>query len=590
MPISDAFLDELVSRTDITELVGGYVRLTKKSGSNMFGLCPFHSEKTPSFTVNSDKQIYHCFGCGKGGGAIGFVREVENLPFRDAVEFLARKAGMTVPEEEGQAEASNRRRRIYDLNREAARHFHAMLMTPAGEKARDYLAQRGISKASVTKFGIGVAPDQWSTLLDAMLKKGYKLQELIDAGLSRHGKKEGGAYDFFRNRLMFPVIDVRGSVIGFSGRRLDAEKDYKYINSPDTPVFTKSRNLFGLNLAKKTKEGMLILVEGNIDVVMLHQAGFDCAVAPLGTAFTSEQSRLLAQYTEKITVVFDPDEMGQKATLRALSLLERTGKNVKVVNLGTSGDPDDFIRKHGAEAFRILLERSDSNTDYRLISILNSCNMSTDEGRLAYLAAATDMLTELKSQPEREIFGAKVAQAAGVSAESVKNEVDKKLRIKARRDKKDFEKGVTRPRANLQPASRELRYTNEISAVAEEGIIRCLVFDPALLKIANEMGLSKEEFTSDFLAKIYEMLERRISGDREVSQALILSELETDEASQLTSILQKTESLKQGEKTIRECIEKIRAERLKTGTPDEEMLLEIKRLKEKKTPEDEDKK
>jgi len=591
MAIPDSFLDELVSRTDITELVGGYVRLTKKSGSNMFGLCPFHSEKTPSFTVNSDKQIYHCFGCGKGGGAIGFVKEVENIPFRDAVELLARRAGMTVPEEEGQAEASNRRKRIYDLNREAARHFHATLMTPSGEKARDYLAMRGISKASVTKFGIGVAPDQWSTLLDAMTKKGYLLQELIDAGLCRYGRKEGGgAYDFFRNRLMFPVIDIRGSVIGFSGRRLDAEKDYKYINSPDTPVFTKSRNLFGLNLAKKTKAGMLILVEGNIDVVMLHQAGFDCAVAPLGTALTSDQTRLMAQYTDRITVVFDPDEMGQKATLRALSLLERTGKNVKVVNLGASGDPDDFIRKHGADAFRILLERSDSNTDYRLISILNSCNMSTDDGRLAYLAAATDMLSELKSQPEREIFGAKVAQAAGVSAESVKNEVDKKLKIKMRRQKKDFEKDVTRARANLQPASRELRYSNELSAIAEEGIIRCLVLDPALLKTASEMRFSKEEFTSAFLAKVYEILERRISGDREVSQALILSELESDEASQLTLILQKPESLSQGEKTIREYIEKIRAERLKTQTPDEEMLLEIKRLKEKKTPEDEDKK
>jgi len=585
MPIPDSFLDELVSRTDITELVGGYVRLTKKSGANMFGLCPFHSEKTPSFSVNSEKQIYHCFGCGKGGGAISFIREIENVPFRDAVEVLARKAGMTVPEEDGQVETANRRKRILELNRESAKHFHAMLVSPLGESARDYLAARGISKASVTRFGLGVAPNDWSLLLDAMTRKGYTKQELIDAGLCRHGKKDGGAYDFFRNRLMFPVIDVRGSVIGFSGRRLDAEKDYKYINSPDTLVFTKSRNLFGLNLARKSKAGMLVLVEGNIDVVMLHQAGFDSAVAPLGTAFTSEQSRLIAQYTDRIIIVFDSDEMGKKATLRALTLLEKTGKSVKVVDLGASGDPDDFIRKHGADAFKVLLERSDSHIEYRLLAIANTYDMNTDEGRLSYLSAATDLLSEIDNEPEREIYGAKTAQTAGVSPESIKNEIAKKRKIKRGRNKKDFEKDVTRARAKVQPASRELRYTNELSAVAEEGVIRCLVIDPTLIKTTAEMGFSREEFTSPFLAKIYGMLEKRLYEGREVSEAFILSELEPGEASQLTIILQKPESLPHSGRIIREYIEKIRAERLKTQTPDEEMLLEIKRLKETKKPE-----
>jgi len=585
MSIPDSFRDELVSRTDIVELISGYVRLTKKSGANMFGLCPFHSEKTPSFSVNSEKQIYYCFGCGKGGSAIGFIREIENLQYRDAIEFLARKAGMTVPEEEGQIEVSSRRKRILGLNREAARHFHAMLKAPGGKTARDYLASRGISKESVTRFGIGVAPDQWSALLDSMTKKGYSMKELIDAGLCRRGRKDDGAYDFFRNRLMFPVISVRGDVIGFSGRRLDAEKDYKYLNSPDTAIFTKSRSLFGLNLAKKTKAGMLVLVEGNIDVVMLHQAGIDCAVAPLGTAFTSEQSRLLAQYTDKITIVFDPDDAGRKATLRALSLLEKTGKNVKVVNLGSSGDPDDFVRKHGADAFRILLERSDSNIEYRLLEILNKNNMNTDDGRLSYLSEATDMLSEVKNEPEREIYGAKAAQAAGVSVESVKNEIAKKLKMRKGREKKDFEKDVVRARARVQPASRGLRYNNELSAVAEEGIIRRLIHDPALIKVAADIGFSQEEFTSPFLAKLYSLVENRISGERDVSEAHILAELESDEASQLTVILQKPESLSHGDRIISEYIERVRAERLKIQVPDEGMLLELKRLKENKTPE-----
>jgi len=588
MPIPDSFLDELISRTDITELVGGYVRLTKKSGANMFGLCPFHSEKTPSFTVNSEKQIYHCFGCGKGGGAIGFIRDIENVQFRDAVEILAKRAGMTVPEEEGQTERSNRRKRMLELNRDAARHFHAMLSTPLGEPVREYLATRGISKASATRFGLGAAPDSWSTLLDAMKKKGYKEQELIDASLCSRGKKEKGAYDFFRNRLMFPIIDVRGNVVGFSGRRLDSEKEYKYLNSKETATFTKSRNLFGLNLAKKTKTGTLILVEGNIDVVMLHQAGFDNVVAPLGTALTSEQSRLLSQYTEKIVVVFDANEAGQKATLRALTLLERTGKNVKVVNLGTSGDPDEFIRKHGAAAFELLLERSENNIEYRLLSIQKTCDMTTDEGRLAYLAAATNMLSEIKSEPEREIYGAKVAKTAGVSAGAVKNEVEKKIRMKNGREKKEREKATTRPLASIQPASRELRYTNEISARAEEGIIRCLVLDPALIKVIQTSEFTKDEFSSEFLGKLYSILEKRITEDREINEAILLANLESGEASQLTRILQKPESPVHREGTIMESIERVRSERLKMQIPDEEMLLEIKRLKNKKISEVED--
>jgi len=579
MAISDSFLDELISRTDITEIVGSYVRLTKKSGQNMFGLCPFHSEKTPSFTVNSEKQIYHCFGCGKGGGAIGFIREVENVPFRDAVEILAKKAGMDVPQEAGQQENVNKRKRMYELNRDAAKHFHAMLTTPYGKTAAEYMAERGISKTSVTRFGIGVAPDQWNLLYEAMTHKGYSKQELFDAGLCRPGKKEGGAYDFFRNRLMFPIIDIRGNVLGFSGRRLDKGNEYKYLNSPDTPVFTKSRNLFAINLAKKSKAGMLILVEGNIDVVMLHQAGFDCAVAPLGTALTAEQSRLLASYTDQIIVVFDSDEAGRKATLRALSLLERTGKNVKVVNLGSSGDPDDFIRKHGADAFKILLERSENNFEYRLLEIMNSCDMKTDEGRLAYLTAATDLVSDIKSEPEREIYGSKIALAANVSPEAVKNEVIKKIRTKKKRARTEEERNVTRVRANAQPAVRELRYANELSAVAEEGVIRLIVNDPGLLSSAVKTGFSQDEFTSPFLSKVYGILERRISSEREVSEKLILPELDPGEASQLTIILQKPETLLQGERIIKEYINKIRAERLKTQIPDEDILLEIKRFK-----------
>ncbi|MCL2627123.1 MAG: DNA primase [Oscillospiraceae bacterium] len=581
MAIPESFIDELVSRTDITELVGGYVRLIKKSGSNMFGLCPFHSEKTPSFSVNSDMQMYHCFGCGKGGGAITFIREVENLPFRDAVEVLARRVGMTVPEESGQVELTSRRKRILELNKEAAKHFHQMLSSPLGQAARDYLAQRGLSKAIVTRFGIGAAPDNWSLLLEAMNKKGYTKQELIDAGLCRHGTKGDGAYDFFRDRLMFPVIDVRGDVVAFSGRALAPDaKSHKYLNSPDTIAFSKGRNLFGLNFAKKTKSGKLILVEGNIDVVMLHQAGFDNAVAPLGTAFTPEQARLLSNYTKQIVIAFDSDESGKRATLKALPLIEATGTDTKVIDLGVAGDPDDFIKKRGADSFNSLLERGENHIEYRLQTILRSFDMQTDEGRLKYLAAATDYLTEIDSRPEREIYSARVAETAAVSVESVKNEINRKLKIKLRRGKKDFEKTVTRPKVSLQPASRELRYDNEASAVAEEGIIRCLMIDQSLIKIAMEKGFSADEFTSQLLAKIYAAIEHRLTSDKKADRAQIMSTLEPEEAAHFTLILQKPEAISDGEKSMSRYIEKIRTEKIKSAAPDASMLLEIKKLKE----------
>ena len=579
MAIPESFLDELVARTDIVELVGGYVRLIKRSGSNMFGLCPFHSEKTPSFSVSSDKQIYHCFGCQKGGGAINFVMEIENLEFRDAVEFLAKRAGMTMPDEGAPDEFLHKRRRMLELNRDAARYFHETLLSPSGESARKYLAKRGISQKMVTRFGLGAAPDAWSGLLDAM--SGYTKQELIDAGLARRGKKEGGAYDMFRNRLIFPVIDVRGGVIGFSGRAL-GDNEPKYLNSPDTLVFNKSRNLFALNIAKKSKSGMLILAEGNIDVVALHQAGFDCAVAALGTALTEDQVRLMARYTESAVIAFDADEAGKKAALRAIGLFEKTKLGVKVLDFGEAKDPDEFLQKSGADAFSLLLERSENHIEYRLMTIKNNADLGSDEGRLKYIYAATELLSELASEPEREIYGAQVAKTAGISPESVENEVKKMRKTKRARQRKQYEKRVTRPAAAMQPADRSLRYENEYSAAAEEGVIRCLMRDLELLRICEDMNFGSEEFTSPLLAKVYEVLSMRESRGREPTEGLILSGFPANEASQLTVILQKPEATPHSEKSIRDYIEKIRAEKYKSDAPDEKLLLAIKKYREMK--------
>ena len=380
MAFSQDFLQELSDRNPIEDVVGEYVQFTKRSGQNLFGLCPFHSEKTPSFSVSPSKQIYHCFGCGKGGSVINFIMEIENLSFPEAVEFLARRAGMKVPEQQSDP-GKPKRDRLYALNRDAARFFYEQLSTPAGAAAVDYMLRRGITPGTARRFGLGCAPESWDALCSAMKEKGYTERELYDAGLVRRGKK-GGVYDAFRGRLMFPVIDVRGNVIAFSGRAL-GDVEPKYLNSPETPVFSKSHNLFGLNLAKKSKSGYIILVEGNIDVVSLHQAGFDSAVASLGTSLTPEQARLISRFKQEVVIAYDADEAGKKAAQRAIGILEKLELKVRVLTVRGAKDPDEFIKAKGPEAFQNLLAESENHVEYRLDAVRAKHDLATDEGKPA---------------------------------------------------------------------------------------------------------------------------------------------------------------------------------------------------------------
>ena len=413
MAFSESFLTELVERNDIVDVVSGYVRLSKKSGSNMFGLCPFHSEKTPSFSVSPDKQIYHCFGCGKGGGVINFIMEIENLGFRDAVEFLARRAGMQMPEEENDKE-SQKRARMLALNKDAAHFFYEQLYSPAGRPGLEYMQGRRIGRAAATNFGLGFAPDTWDSLRNAMKAKGYTDFELFDAGLVRKGKS-GGFYDTFHSRLMFPVIDVRGNVIGFSGRII-GDGEPKYMNSPETLVFNKSRNLFALNLAKKSKSGYIILSEGNIDVVSLHQAGFDSAVASLGTSLTPEQARLISRYKSEVIIAYDNDGAGIKAAQRAIGILEKLDLKVKVLRMSGAKDPDEFIKLKGADAFRNLLEGSEDQVDYRLHAVTAKYDLSADEQKVEFLKEATELVARLPGAVERQVYAMRVASLSGVAA------------------------------------------------------------------------------------------------------------------------------------------------------------------------------
>ena len=564
MPFPDNFITELTERNDIVDVVSGYVRLTKRSGANMFGLCPFHSEKTPSFSVSPDKQIYHCFGCGKGGGVINFIMEIENLSFPEAVEFLAKRAGMPLPEETNDRE-SRRRARMLALNKDAARFFYEQLSTAEGRRAGEYMVRRRISPATAKNFGLGFAPNTWDSLLHAMERKGYSGQELFEAGLARRGKN-GGYYDVFRDRLMFPVIDVRGNVIGFSGRIL-GDGEPKYMNSPETLVFNKSRNLFALNLAKKSKSGYIILSEGNIDVVSLHQAGFDSAVASLGTSLTPEQARLLSRYTDQVIIAYDNDGAGVKAAQRAIGILEKLDMRVKVLRMSGAKDPDEFIQTRGPDAFRNLLEASENQVDYRLRSVTDKYDLSVDEQKVEFLKEATELVAKLPSAVERQVYAMRVASQAGIASDVVAAEVERRRKRLLSRARKEDERQQSRPARQAQPAEKELRYTDAASAAAEEGLIRLLYLEPSLGK--SPRLPAAEDFSSPALGHIYTEIRRRIERGETVSTSALSEALSLQEMSLLVELLQKPEVLSQGEKALADYIEKIRQQKnLAAGSTD----------------------
>ncbi len=573
------FLNELTERNDIVDVVSGYVRLTKKSGSNLFGLCPFHSEKTPSFSVSPDKQIYHCFGCGKGGGVINFIMEIENLSFPEAVDFLAKRVGMQVPEESNDHE-SRRRARMLSLNKDAARFFYDQLSAPEAQRARDYMQKRRIGPVTAKNFGVGFAPDSWDSLLKAMNRKGYSDQELFEAGLVRRGKSGSGFYDTFRNRLMFPVIDVRGNVIGFSGRIL-GDGEPKYMNSPETLVFNKSRNLFALNLAKKSKSGYIILAEGNIDVVSMHQAGFDSAVASLGTSLTPEQARLLSRYTDQVIIAYDNDGAGKKAAQRAIGILEKLDLKVKVLAMTGAKDPDEYIQTRGAAAFRNLLEGSEDQLDYRLRSVVDQYDLNEDAQKVEFLKAATDLVARLPGSAEREVYARRVASLAGIAADAVIAEVKQRRARLIRRADRDTERQQTRTAAP-SPGVGKRRYEDEASARAEEGVIRTLLLDPELITTPSLPPL--EHFSDPALAHIYAAVAERLKAGESISPAALGSCLDGEEMSLLVRLQNEPLSAANGARALEDYIHKINECRALKQRPEspEDWEAYRKRLKERK--------
>ena len=575
MAFPPSFIDELVARNPIEDVVGQYVTL-KRSGSNMFGLCPFHGEKTASFSVAPDKGIYYCFGCHKGGGPVNFMMEVEGLSYPDAVRALAKRVGMEVPEDEQYQSRYRQQERLWALMKEAGRFYNEQLYTPAGAECMAYVQKRGLSKSIVTRFGMGFAPNSWNALVDAMRKKGYTDQELRDADLV--GEKNGRIYDRFRNRLMFPIIDVRGNVIGFGGRVLD-DSTPKYLNTSETVIFNKRKNLFGLNFAKKSKQGYMILVEGNIDVVTLHQYGFDNAIASLGTSLTEEHAALLSRYTEQIVLTYDSDEAGQRAAKRAIPMLEKVGIHVKVLKMRDAKDPDEFLHKFGPDAFKVLLEESSNRVEYQLSAIRAKYDLREDEQKIQYVHEAAELISTLDSSVKREVYGGRVAESAGISADAMKLEVNKAFKRRIAREKKKQEKIDLAPAQALQPKVRNMRYDNMRSAMAEEGIIALAMREPALLDQAG--SLTGDKFSVPLLGRVYDQLLARHKQGLEVSLAVI-ADLEADEASHVAGICQRQQG-PVNEAAFRDCMNIILAQRQSAGVSSDDDLLALRnKLKESK--------
>ena len=559
------FLDELIARSDIVDVVSGYVALQRKGG-NLFGLCPFHNEKTPSFSVSPDKQIYHCFGCKKGGGVINFIMEIENLTFPEAVRFLAKRANLPVPEDDGPQDGADRlRRRVLELNRDAARWYYDLLCSPEGAAVQAYLDRRQIRKSIAVRFGMGASPDRWDGLLTAMTRRGYTKEELLAAGLVVNGRN-GRLYDKFRNRLMLPVIDTRGDVVGFGSRVID-NSEPKYMNTTETITYSKRRILYGLNLAKKTKRPNIILCEGNLDVVTLHQAGFDNAVASMGTALTVEQTRLLSRFTKELVLCYDNDNAGQLATQRALELLNNSEFSVKVLKLPnrmvdgkpTKQDADDFIKNYGPAAFENLLSGSENGVEFRMTQIAARYDLTSDEGRIGYAGEMAEELCRLENAVERDVYTNRAAQTAGLSPEAMKLEVQRAFKRRSARDRKARERQELNLTRSLQPADRAIRYDDLRSAMAEEGVIRLLMQDDSLFP--DQPPLREDEFSSPLLGRIYGELWRcRGSGS---SMAALSASLTPEEMSHLTTLLQKPESTANAPQALADYIRIIREEGVK---------------------------
>ena len=538
MPLPDDFLQELKARSDMVDVASSYLNL-KRRGRNMVGLCPFHGEKTPSFNIYPENGSFYCFGCGAGGDVITFIRKIENLDYIEAVRFLAQRAGLDMPENSYDEGLSNLRKRIYEANREAGRFFYRQLYTKQGEKALSYLRGRALSEQTIRHFGLGYSPPSRFTLTDYLRKKGFKDNELVQANLAVKGSR-GGIADRFFDRVMFPIIDLRGNVIAFGGRIMGDAKP-KYLNTADTMVFKKSTNLFALNLAKNDGSRKLILAEGYMDVIALHQAGFTNAVATLGTALTQEQALLMKRYADEVVICYDADEAGQKAAQRAIGLLRSAGMLIRVLSIPGAKDPDEFIRENGDKGpakFKQLLQNSGNDVEYRLQKLKGTFDLRQTEGKVAYLTEASKVLASLENTIEREIYAGKLSDEIGIQKESVMQQVEKYAHTKDIGERKKQFRQIQTETSARKDQTNPQKADNLRAARAEEALIAYVMNNPdKALRVLQKLPVDK--MMTDFNRRVYRIVTSRIAQGKSAMLMDISEQFTNEENGAIAGMLSK---------------------------------------------------
>ncbi len=564
--LPDDFIQQIRDHNEIESVISGYMELRRR-GKTLTGLCPFHNEKTPSFTVYPETSSYYCFGCGAGGDVVTFIRNIENLDYIEAIKLLADRSGLKMPDAEYDDSASNLRRRVFEANRAAARFYHETLYKEDGKQQLSYLLNRGVSPAMIKHFGLGAAPDDWHALENVLREQGFRRDELVAANLLRVSEKDGKRYyyDAFRAKVMYPVIDLRGNVVAFGGRVLDNSKP-KYINTSDTLVYKKSKELFALNFAKNGNERKLILCEGYMDVIALHQAGYTNAIAGLGTALTPEQVSLISRYADEVALCYDSDEAGQKAVRAAMSLFSKTGVKVKVIRLSGGKDPDEIIKAHGKEMFSKLLDKADNDTEYKLSKLREKYIVETDDGKLNFLREASKLLVYSDSI-ERDVYALRLADELGVSKDAILQQISQLARKENYRKSKTELQTAQKQVQALEMAADPQRAKNKRAAKAEDVLIITLLNNGAFYNKLKDR-LSEDVFATPVNKRIFQLITTRLVNNEGVDISQLSQYLTSEEVSAVARLLAKQAMVSNTLSECYDCITVLEEEKTKREAPE----------------------
>ena len=551
--LPDSFLQELKLKTDIVDLVSSYVTL-KKRGNTYVGLCPFHNEKTPSFTVYENTHSFYCFGCGAAGDCVGFTRKIDNLDYIDAVKSLAQRAGMQMPEDGYDDSLSKKRRTILEINRETARFYHSYMMSEEGKVGLQYFLDRGLSLKTIKHFGLGYAPNSWDSLIKHLKSLGYNLSDMLAAGVVRKGEK--GYYDYFRNRVMTPIIDVRGNIIAFGGRVLDDSKP-KYINTSDTLVYKKTNEVFGLNFAKNSGKDSIILCEGYMDVIAMHQAGFDNAVAGCGTALTNEQVRLITRYAKNISLLYDNDEAGQKALSKAITMFNQVDASINIPTLSGGKDPDEIIKTQGRARFEAMLEGASNKIEFALTQLRKKYNLVTTQGKSQFAAEAVKILYGA-SPVEQDLYLSRIAEELGIDKRSMQAQLDEYVRRESRKQNRQRYSKILDE--NMRSVRRESfdNSTSTASLKAQERLISLLMAYSEFVYLCD--GFDDKKFSDGFYRKAYNAVVNRIRNNMSLDLIVFNEEFSSDEMSRFSRIVDQSPKSSDAKKELSDCLTTISRE------------------------------